>query len=247
VNTSGVTPNSETEQSFLQINWSQSEQNDNIYHKNTNGISEKPGRRTSYNSIDIQNGLPYHSYYGRNTPENANSSQFPNANDAQTNGNSNNNNNSQFIPTSTYSTNQSQSYTSPNQDYSSHESNASSPASQSRSQTQDSNTFRPNSRSSPARVNVSTGNGVTKTIDSEGVVTITGNGVNTSQSGLHNDESLESQHFLANTTTTMHHNLPDLTTSMNTSTGMTIISTDTVVKTNLIYSIGCHSRYYQFI
>jgi hypothetical protein len=225
VNTSGVTPNSDSGQSFLQINWSQTEQTDNIYHKNSNGISEKvgaqAGRRTPYNSIDIQNGLPYHQYYERNTPENANSSQFSNANDAQTNSNNNNNTNSQFIPTSTYSSNQSQSYASPNQEFSSHESNASSPASQSRSQTQDSNTFRPNSRSSPARVSVSSGNGVTKTIEnSEGVVTITGNGVNASQPSLHNEESLESQSFLSNTTTTMHHNLSDLTTSMNTSTGI---------------------------
>lgn len=215
------------QQSFLHMNWSQ-EQENNVYHKNTNGISDKlaisqsTGRRTPYNSIELQNGSIYHSFN--------NNSQFNNTNDTQNNSNNNTNNNNnssnnsnttQFIPTTTYSTNQSQSFTSPqNQDFSSHESNASSPASQSRSQSQRSNS-RPNSRSSPARA-VSSGNIVNKNIETESMATHSANGVNQSQNQLANDQTLENEPFLSNTTTTMHHNnqhLSDMTTSMNTSTG----------------------------
>ena len=236
-----VPPNTDSGQSFLNMNWSQSEPTQENYHKNSNGINEKlsvsGGRRTPYNSIDLPNGSIYHSF-------NSNS-QFNNTNDTQINGNNNNNinnnsnttnsnpnnnskintsntnSNSSFTPTTTYSTNQSQSFGgSPNQEYSSHETNASLPTGPPGRQTQ-----RPSSRSSPARaVSNSTANSVNKSIESEGMATISSNGVNASHSHLSNEQNLENEPFLVNTTTTMHHNhhLSDLTTSMNTSTGKDI-------------------------
>lgn len=235
-----VPTNPDSGQSYM--NWSQSEPTPEDYHKNTNGISDKlgvsGGRRTPYNTMDgLPNGSIYHSF--------ANNSQFNNSNETQSNANNNNinnnNNNSNtntnhinnnntnaksntsnsnsstsFTPTTTYSTNQSQSFASPpNQEYSPHESSNTSLPGLSARQTQ-----RPNSRSSPARaVSNGSANSVNKSMENEGIVSISSNGVTPPQSHLSNEQTLENEPFLVNTTTTMPHNLSDLTTSMNTSTG----------------------------
>ncbi|CAG2102187.1 unnamed protein product [Medioppia subpectinata] len=77
---------------------------------------------------------------------------------------------------------------------------------------------RPNSRSSPGRASRSPASSV----KSESMVTITTNGMPSAQH--QNDQPMDSEPFLVNTTTTMHpfhsNNHLDLTTSMNTSTGI---------------------------
>ena len=230
-------------QSFANVNWPHSEHQQEDYHKNINGISDKlgisGGRRTPYNSIDLPNGSIYHSFNEsqingnsiNNSNNMSNNNQNNNSNNNIINNNNNNNTNTKansktsitsnanssnsFTPTTTYSTNQSQSFASPpNHDYSTHDSN-SLPNTMSGRQTQ-----RPSSRSSPARAVInSSNNSGNKSNDTEPMVTISANGVNSSQSHLNNEQNLENEPFLVNTTTTMHH-LSDLTTSMNTSTGM---------------------------
>ncbi|XP_054168035.1 uncharacterized protein LOC128965377 [Oppia nitens] len=107
-------------------------------------------------------------------------------------------------------TNQSQSYTSPKpQEYPLQEMNPRTP------------NQRPSSRSSPARAVKSPASSI-KSMETDSLVTLTTNGVNSSQLQNSADQSPENDHFLVNTTTTMHlnhnHHLSDLTTSMNTST-----------------------------
>lgn len=235
-----VAANPDSGQSFANVNWSQSEpQRQEDYHKNMNGIGDKlgvaGGRRTPYNSIDLPNGSIYHSFNESQTNGNSinNPNNISNNNNNNTNVINNNNNtkansktsissntSSSFTPTTSYSTNQSQSYSSSaNQDFSSQNESGASLPNLSGRQTQ-----RPSSRSSPARavLSNSSANSGNKSVDNETMVTLTANRVNSSQSHLTNEQNLENEPFLVNTTTTMHHNhnLSDLTTSMNTSTGM---------------------------
>jgi hypothetical protein len=230
------------------MNWSQPAQehmdSDSPYHKNTNGIiSDKLAghqslERRTYNSVELQNGSIYHSFNNNsqfnNTNDNQNSNNNTNNNNNVNNNHSNNSSNSNkklnnnnnphspFIPTTTsagtYTTNQSHSpfQSPPPQEYSLHDTNHTVNHTLSRQSP------RPNSRSSPGRASRSPASSV----KSEPMVTTT-IPVNGMQSHHPNDQTLETEPFLVNTTTTMHpfnnnNNHSDLTTSMNTSTGNAI-------------------------
>jgi len=222
-----VPPNQNSGQPFPLTNWSQQEHEDSGYHKNINGITDKvvaqTGRRTPYNSTELQNGFVVnHTFNHSNDTQNSNNNNANNnnnnnkssSNNISAKNNSNNNTiintSSPFIPTTTYSTNQS--FTSPSpQEYSLQETNAS-VIGNPRTPNQ-----RPSSRSSPARA-VKSPASSTKSVDSESMVTMNSNGISTTQ--VHNSEqNSENEPFLVNTTTTMHLN-HDLITSMNTSTGI---------------------------